>query len=56
MPLDPAKKTANAVLQRLFSRIDIARRSLFPLCKPEGLCYTQPGAKHCSLFSSVAQW
>jgi hypothetical protein len=46
MLLDPARKAANAVLQRLFGRIDIAQSGLFPLCKPEGLCYTQPGAKH----------
>src|SRR5258708_724647 len=23
-----------------------ARDGLIPLCKPQGLCYTQPGAKH----------
>jgi hypothetical protein len=46
MPRDRTQKAANAVLQRLFSRIDIARRGRFPLCKPGGLCYTQPGAKH----------
>jgi hypothetical protein len=37
---------------------DITPDRLFPLCKPQGLCYTQPGAKHCfALFlgSSVVE-
>jgi hypothetical protein len=46
MPLDPTEKTANAVLQRLFSRIGSRGAAYFPLCKLKGLCYTQPGAKH----------
>jgi hypothetical protein len=46
MALDPAKKAANAVLQRFLAALISRGAAYFPLCKPQGLCYTQPGAKH----------
>jgi hypothetical protein len=58
MPLDPAKKQQTPYCKGFLAASISRCAAYFPLCKPQGLCYTQPGAKHCcALFlgSSVVE-